>query len=395
MGHRRGWSGAAVVVLTMLACGADSVAGPEARLDGGPLAVREASVVVLDGVHVVHTADGRVERDRAILVRDGRIEAVGAAGSIPVPEGALSVDGRGAWVTPGLIDMHVHMRSADAEAYVRSGITTVRNMWGYSSLGALTERIERGETTGPRVVTLSPGLDAPPAYWPETHLITDPARADSVVGAMKARGYREIKVYQDLSRSVYDSVVAATARHGLTFAGHKPSRVPVEHVIRSGQRSIEHLGGLVGRAPAELAELVALSRQHGTWHGPTLAVQLALQGDTPARAARRDVVAALHSGGARLLIGTDSGIDATQPGVSLVEEMELFAEAGVPPKDLLRMATVGAAEYLGLDADLGRIAAGYRADLALFDDNPLDDLDRLRSVRAVLMGDRWITGGSP
>ena len=247
---------------------------------------------------------------------------------------------------------------------------------------------------GPRVVTLSPGLDAPPVYWPETHLITDPTKADSVVAAMAARGYDELKVYQDLSREVYDALAVAADAYGLTFAGHKPSRVPIEHVIRSGQRSIEHLGGLMGRPPASLGSLIALSIEHGTWHSPTLAVQLALQGDTPARAARRDLVAALYEGGARLLVGTDSGIDATQPGVSLGREMELFAEAGVPVDRLLRMVTVDAAEYLGLDDDRGRLETGYRADLTLFSRNPLDGLDRLDEVRGVMIGSRWITAES-
>jgi imidazolonepropionase-like amidohydrolase len=71
--------------------------------------------------------------------------------------------------------------------------------------------------------------------------------------------------------------------------------------------------------------------------------------------------------------------------------MELFEEAGVPVERLLRMATVEAAEYLGLSDEIGRLEPGYRAELTLFEDNPLEGLDRLRGVRAVLMGNRWIT----
>lgn len=392
MGFRRGLLVLVGAAVWMAACGADSISGPGPGALEGPLTVVEADVLLLDRVHLGHTVDGRVERDRAVLVRDGRIERVGAASSLTAPAGATVIDAEGAWLTPGLIDMHVHINSADAEAYVRSGITTVRNMWGYSTLGALIDRIDRGEVTGPRVATLSPGLDAPPVYWPETHLLTDPAEADSVAAAMAGRGYTELKIYQDLSLDVYDALVDAAARHGMTLAGHKPSRVPIEHVIRSGQRSIEHLGGLVGHSGASLQELIDLSIEHGTWHSPTLAVQLALQGDTPARAARRDLVRALYQGGARLLIGTDSGIDATQPGVSLAGEMELFAEAGVPMDRILRMATIEAAEYLGLDGDRGRLDPGFRADLTLFGSNPLEGPGRVADVRAVMIGRRWITG---
>jgi hypothetical protein len=365
--------------------------GVDDGTEGGSDRPVDAEAILLDGVHVVHTSDGTVERDRAILVQDGRITRIAAAGSITPPDSARRPDVAGAWVTPGLFDMHVHMRGFEAEDYVRAGITTVRNMWGYSTLAALVDSIENGGRIGPRIHSLSSGLDGPPVYWPETQLITDPSQADSVVGAMQAAGYSEVKVYEDLAPAVYDSIVAATVRRGMTHAGHKPDQVSVERVIRSNQRSIEHLGGLMGRSRGELDRLIALSVEHGTWHSPTLAVLLSPPDDLVGRAARRDVVAALYAGGARLLIGTDAGIDRTPAGTSLVDEMALFAEAGVPLARMLRMVTVDAAEYLGVDDDRARIEPGYRADLALFADNPLDDLDHLRSVRGVVMGTRWIT----
>jgi hypothetical protein len=374
--------------------------GPDEGVDPGPVESdpdpdpdpepADTLAILLDGVHLVHTSSGTVERDRAILIRDGRIAQIGPAGSIVPPDSARRPDVSGAWVTPGLFDMHVHLRTFETEDYVRSGITTVRNMWGYSTLGAVVDSIENGDKVGPRVHSLSPGLDGPPVRWPETRLVTDPARADSMVGAMQALGYSEVKVYEDLAPAVYDSIVAATGRRGMTHAGHKPSQVSTERVIRSGQRSIEHLGGFLGRSRSELDRLIALSVEQGTWHGPTLAVLLSSPDDAAGRAARRDVVAALYAGGARLLIGTDAGIDRTAAGTSLVDEMALFAEAGVPLDRMLRMVTVDAAEYLGVEDDRARIASGYRADLAFFRDNPLDDLGHLRNVRAVLMGTRWI-----
>lgn len=374
--------------------------GPDEGVDAGPVQPESESesepeppdtlTILLDGVHLVHTANGTVERDRAILIREGRIAQVGAAGSIVAPDSARRPDVAGIWVTPGLFDMHVHMRSFETEDYVRAGITTVRNMWGYSTLASVMDSIENGDKIGPRIHSLSPGIDGPPVYWPETRLVTDPSRADSVVGALQALGYSEVKVYEDLAPAVYDSIVAATRRRGMTHAGHKPDQVSTERVIRSGQRSIEHLGGFLGRSRSELDRLIALSVEHGTWHGPTLAVLLSPPDDVVGRAARRDVVAALYAGGARLLVGTDAGIDRTPAGTSLVDEMRLLAEAGIPLDRMLRMVTVDAAEYLGVEDDRARIEPGYRADLAFFRDNPLADLDHLRSVRAVLMGTRWI-----
>jgi imidazolonepropionase-like amidohydrolase len=207
---------------------------------------------------------------------------------------------------------------------------------------------------------------------------------------MWERGYRELKVYQDLSVGVYDAIVAAASARGMTFAGHKPAPVPLAHVLESGQRSIEHLGGYAQLEGAALAEAVQLTVQHGTWVCPTLAIQRSLNGDTPGAARRRAVTRALFDGGARLLVGTDAGIDVTAPGVSLVEEMEEMRRAGIPLARLVRMATADAAEYLGLADEVGEVAPGMRADLVLLAGDPLVSLDALRRPRGVHMGDGWI-----
>jgi hypothetical protein len=291
---------------------------------------------------------------------------------------------------PGLLDMHVHMKSADAEAYVRSGITTVRNMWGFVNLETIRSRIAAGTLVGPTIHTLSSGLDGPPVRWPETQLLVDAAEADSVVGRMWTMGYRELKVYQSLSRAVYDAITMAAAARGMTFAGHKPSAVPLTHVIESGQRSIEHLGGYAQLSGAALDEAIRLTVEHGAWNCPTLAIQAVLPGTSLGAAHRRTVTGALHEAGARLLIGTDSGIEVTRAGASLVEEMEEFRLAGVPLPELLRIATVGGARYLGLADRIGKVAVGLDGDLVLLAGNPLEDLNALRRPLGVHKADAWI-----
>lgn len=376
----------------VLACSSDSgtTPGPIDQIEG-PLSGISAPLRAFIDVHVVDPADGTVYRDYAVVVRDGRIVTVGPVASTPIPDGAAVVDGAGRWLAPGLIDMHVHMRPGDEEAYVRAGITRVRHMWGYPTLWALMDQIEQGERIGPTIHTLSSGIDAPPVYWPVTQLLTDPARADSLVAVLADRGYSELKIYQDLSTEVYDAVASAARARGMTWAGHKPSRVSLQHVILSGQRSIEHLGGYVGLSAPALADAVALTVREGTWNAPTLAVQQGLQNSATRAEQRRRIVKALFDAGAPLLVGTDSGIDVTLPGESLVDEMAEFVRAGVPQEDVVRLATVEAARYLGLEGEVGRIRPGYRADLALFAANPLEHLSPMRTPAGVHIGDRWIS----
>ncbi|MCK5438853.1 MAG: amidohydrolase family protein, partial [Gemmatimonadetes bacterium] len=104
---------------------------------------------------------------------------------------------------------------------------------------------------------------------------------------------------------------------------------------------------------------------------------------------RRLVVAALHSGKAKLLIGTDSGIDIVAPGSSIHDELAQFNAAGLSPYEALRIATVGAAEFLGATNEFGTIAVGRRADLLLVDGNPLDDVGALRTLSGVVLRGEW------
>lgn len=379
--------------LLLFACAESDPAGPDPAGSEDsphePLVVAHAQLRVFRDVRVVDPGEGTVASGKAVTIRAGVIESVDDdAGFVP-PDGADVVDGAGAYLAPGLVDMHVHMRSATAEAYIRAGITTVRNMWGFSSLDVIRDRIAEGTLVGPSVHSLSPGLDGPPVHWAETELITDPAKADSVVALQYERGYRELKIYQDLARDVYDAIVVAARARGMTFAGHKPSQVPLAHVIGSGQRSIEHLGGYLLSGTA-LGDAVGLTVQHGTWVCPTLEVQTRIPAASAASAQRASVTKALYDAGARLLIGTDSGIDITEPGTSMVEEMERFAGAGIPVPAILRMATVDAAAYLGLSGRIGRVAPGMDADLVLLADDPLRTLDALQAPLGVHRGDGWI-----
>lgn len=98
-----------------------------------------------------------------------------------------------------------------------------------------------------------------------------------------------------------------------------------------------------------------------------------------------EVVAGLHHGGARLLIGTDSWLQ----GFAFQEELELFERAGLAPTDILALATRGAAEFLGELGQWGDVVVGQRADLQLVGGNPLDSLAALTNRRGVMVRGRW------
>jgi len=400
------WRLAAALPVLALAAGASRIS--PAGETSTRFAIIHASVIPMD--------TERVLRDQVVLVAGDRIAAVGPTDAVAIPSDAGIVDAHGSYVLPGLIDMHVHIRRGELEAYVHNGITSVRNMWGYATLPPVMADVVAGRRIGPTIYSASPGLDGTPAVWPETQIVDDPSTAEATVDAQAAAGWRWIKVYNSLSKASYDAITVAARNRGIPTVGHVPIRVTLEHALDSGQLSIEHLTGYdraLGRSgqsnaaawadidASRVPALAARTAAAGTWNCPTLAIYALLAEGLPAEEHRRvvanrgAVVRALAEAGARLLVGTDSGIDRTAAGTSIHEELADFVATGLTPYESLRAATSGAAEFLGEQAEIGIVAAGRRADLILVEANPLEDVGALRALDAVVLRGVWRSlGGS-
>lgn len=399
----------AATFLALPGCASDGVAAPEVpdRLDASP---GTGGAVAFVGVHVVPMDREIVLRDHTVVVEDGRIGEVGPRDAIDVPPSAAVIEGDGRYLLPGLADMHVHLARDDLDAYLAHGITTVRNMWGFPAIQVMQAEIEAGSLRGPAIHSVSPGLDGSPPRWPFTQIVDDPATADSVVQAQGDAGWTTLKLYQDLSRATYDSVVAAATRRGLEYVGHTPTDVGLGRVLEAGQRSVEHLGGYVAEVggtgatvvgrwasadPGRMAAVAELTALSGAWVCPTLAIQLRLQASAGAdlleRAAenRRRMVRTLHEAGARLLVGTDAGIDVVAPGNSMVTELREFVRAGLSPYEALSIATTGAARYLGEEGRIGVIRKGARADLVLVETDPLAEVTTLGDPAGTMVNGTW------
>jgi imidazolonepropionase-like amidohydrolase len=91
-----------------------------------------------------------------------------------------------------------------------------------------------------------------------------------------------------------------------------------------------------------------------------------------------------------LLAGTDAPMPEVYPGASLHDELALLVAAGLSPREALRAATLGAAEFLGIAADAGSIAVGKRADLVLLGADPLRDIGNTRRIEAVVLRGRLL-----
>jgi len=400
--------------LALLAALAGSCAGlPGESGPPDPPASPASIPLVIENVQIITMTGGPVLSGRTVVIRNGTVDAIGESG-VTRPAGAVLIEGRGRYLLPALIDMHVHINTADLEAYPRNGITTVRNMWGWPGLIPLTSRVESGELWGPRIISASQGLDAEPVQWPFTVVVANPAAAAAAVTAQHDMGWRYLKVYSRLSRETYAAVMAEARAAGMIPIGHVPFAVPVEEALALGQHSIEHLtgydravsrsgragtGGWVDADPARYRGLATLSASAEVWNCPTLTIYVALSTQHPAgeRQAivqqRRLFVRELHAAGALLLAGSDAGIDVVAPGTSLHDELDELVASGLTPYEALRAATSEAARFLEV-AGLGTVAVGAPADLLLVDGNPLTDLRRLRRFDGLVHRGAWIPAGA-
>ena len=105
---------------------------------------------------------------------------------------------------------------------------------------------------------------------------------------------------------------------------------------------------------------------------------------------RRDFVRALHAGGARLLVGTDTPNPFVVPGFSVHEELANLIDVGLTPFKAIRAATSGAAEFLRAQKEWGSVAEGLRADLLLVEGNPLQDVANANRRVGVMVRGHWM-----
>lgn len=202
--------------------------------------------VALTGVHVVHVEDGRIERSRTVIVRDGRIEAIQPE-SQALPAGPKRrVDARGLYLIPGLWDMHVHAHRAGRERwhypmYIAHGVVGVRD--ASTHLGSGMDFRTQGASAGPapRVIWGSPALDRAPPFLSHGLAVETPEAGRQLVRLLAGLGYDFIKVYDGLSPENYHAIAEEAKRVGIPVEGHVPLTVSPTEVARAGQRTIEHL----------------------------------------------------------------------------------------------------------------------------------------------------------
>jgi hypothetical protein len=206
-------------------------------------------------VTLIDATGAAPQTDMTIFLADEQIAAIGPSKSVFIPRKTKTLDGAGKFLVPGLVDMHVHLTGAGEPTGSRdfilplllaNGITTVRDMGGdLESLIKLRHEIERGQLQAPRILFAGPYLDGNPPFFQPSLVVTNSAAAAEDVHSLISRGADFIKVQSNLSRDAYFAIAEVCRRERITLVGHVPDHVTASEASDAGQKSIEHLTGVL------------------------------------------------------------------------------------------------------------------------------------------------------
>jgi imidazolonepropionase-like amidohydrolase len=353
--------------------------------------------------------------DSVVIVRNGRIDAVGPRSQVNVPRGVAVIDATGKTLLAGLWEMHTHFSGVEfGPALLAAGITTARDCGGeFDYLVAQRDALETGDAIGPRL--LLAGLVDAGGEKAFGHIIAEtPEAGRAVVRRYHAAGFQQIKLYTFLTPEVVRAIAEEAHRLGMTVTGHVPRALTTIQGIEAGMDQINHLS-YVTTAIRDNAGAIDFLKDHHTVVDPTSAwgemathaksVDVAsfepgilrapfvldrkyrgMSGTlTPDQMRDRlaqnlSTIAALHKAGIPIVPGSDTSLI----GHSLHREIELYVEAGMTPLEAIQSATIVSARAMKLESEVGTVERGKRADLIVVDGDPLVDIRNLRKVSRVI-----------
>ncbi len=391
--------------------------------------------------HLIDGISGKGQSEMTVVV-DGKMITDIQKGYTSGNSGDKVIDLKNKTVMPGLIDCHVHLEEqhsktgmldgftlTDADVAYRAqiyakrtlmaGFTTVRDLGGSGVNISLSKAVRQGMVDGPRIITAGRSISASGGHMDNSvgfrddvfdhKMGPDDGVADGRDELIKAvrlqikRGSAVIKIAStggvlDLSENSsgaefsideIKAVVETAKDYGLRVACHAHGAEGIKRAILAGVASIEH-GTFMNDEDRELA------KKYGTYLVPTIIAGKSVSdsakvpGYFPAVIARKAVEVGTqiqdnfgksYKAGVKIAFGTDAGV---YPHGKNYMEFQYMVEAGMPPMEAIKAATVNAADLLGITNQTGSIVKGKFADIVAVDGDPLVDIKTMKNMAFVM-----------
>jgi hypothetical protein len=410
----------------------------------GPLLIQHA--------RLFDPRDLTVKPGMSVLVIGERIVKIDRDADMVVPKEAEILDAGGRFLMPGMWDCHQHFSELEGVFDMAAGVTSARDMANDNlPLMARVARFDKGTELGPRVSMAGIIEGVGPLAGPTDVRVETPQQAIAAVDWYAAHGFVQVKMYSSLDPKLVPIVAARAHEHGLRVSGHVPAFTNAHQFVMDGADEIQHLNFIVLNflypqvqdtrtkdrysmvaegardfppGNPRVDEFIEFLRDHHTVLDPTMGILEELFASDPTKVApglvpvasrfpaqiRRSLKSgalqapqdheaayreafpamlklfkALYDAGVTIVPGTDSFA-----GYNLHHELELYVQAGIPPAEVLRMATLTPALVMGVNKDRGVIAGGKLADMVLVDGDPSRNISDIRHVYRTIKGGKVI-----
>ena len=360
------------------------------------------------------------EYGKAVLL-DGK-EIIDIISVSNIHEGIERYDYKGCTLLPGLIDTHCHLEDWVAPMCLSYGITTIRDTGNdLNWILAKREEMEKPEALGPSILCCGPVLDGIKYVHPDISWgIAKDEDMPLAIEYLQSRKVDAIKLYVGLDLKKIQIAVEECRKRDLHLLGHFQGNIKLFDAVKAGVPEVEHFF----EVPSFYSEDIILEIiKRGTWVVPT---QMVWEGPLVYQSKKqealkymdfipegkikkylrkfweninkddpnleklkafcknnREYIKAMVRLGGKIAPGTDAPAQLSFPGLSFFDELNVYSECGMPNRDVLKCATVNAAELLGINGLTGTIEKGKKADILIVDGDPLNDLSGLRAIKCV------------
>jgi imidazolonepropionase-like amidohydrolase len=397
----------------------------------------QSSTVAIVGARVIDGTGAAPMANATVLVSNARIERIGPAASLQIPDGATRIDAAGKTIIPGLVNAHAHLGHGDnklpvydqiiqqLQLYPKFGVTTV---YALGDDGVQSVRVSEENNNVPltraRVFVSGPRATAGTAEEARKTIADRHARRVNMIKT----GIGEGNSGADMRPEVYTALIDEAHKRKLRVAAHLVNLADAKGLVNAGVDVIAHsirdqdvdtafvadLKRLnVGYIPTLTRDLSVFQYESTPEYVndpfflrglPAYAVHIervkdpALHAKTKANPgtprAKQQFEQALRNlkvlsdGGVMIAMGTDSGTGLGRwQGYFEHVEMELMVKAGMTPMQTLVAATGNAAKVMRIDNEVGTLQPGKRADFVVLTADPLADIRNTRMIESV-----WIDG---
>ena len=397
-------------------------------------------IIVLKGATVIDGTGDPPRPNTTIIIDGSRIAALSsnAKANAEIRSSAAKniLDLTGKYIMPGLFDMHAHVANVLKNSYNQSeseymlsmllayGVTTIRNTGGPTEQSVeLKKNVSEGKISGPQIYTAGQLLNTKeiPVPFVEKQVVTEQDVTREVRNQIEA-GVDYIKLYVGLTPELVKAAIHEAHSNEKKVIGHLyltswtdaanlgidalTHGVPVSPSLLSKENQQRFLGSgdhpfnhflwldLVDLNGPEINEMINAVTSNSIPVDPTLHIyEIMIKGEPRYQYLWPKVLQLakmLYDKGVPILSGTDIPNFDLVPGASLHHELELLVEAGIPPLEVIKIATKNGAQALGIERDVGTIESGKQADMIILSDNPLDDISNTKKIEAVIVDGQFI-----